>query len=186
MWPAQDPGKTPRLWTDTSWAAWRAAHPATRVLSLDTGHSRDYGSGAVYAEYFASPELMFPTRVDEARLKGKDYVFGIRDVAAAKAWPLAAFEGGRVINDRIGQRDIVLIGDSATRSVRAYDRGGRTFEATGDASRLDGPGGQWTLAASALVGPDGTRLDRLPGHVAYWFAWEGYMGVESELYQVPE
>ena len=53
---------------------------------------------------------------------------GIRDVAAAKAWPLAAFEGGRVINDRIGQRDIVLIGDSATRSVRAYDRGGRTFE----------------------------------------------------------
>ena len=171
----------------TSWAAWRAAHPTTRVLSLDTGHRRDYGSGAVYAEYFASPELMFPTRVDEARLKGKDYVFGIRDVAAAKAWPLAAFEGGRVINDRIGRRRVVLIGDAATRSVRAYDRGDRTFEAgIGDAA-LRGPGGGlWRVEEAALVGPDGTRLERLPGHVAYWFAWDGYMGVESELYQAPE
>ena len=171
----------------TSWAAWRAAHPATRVLSLDTGHSRDYGSGAVYAAYFASPELMFPTRVDETRLKGKDYVFGMRDVAAAKAWPLAAFEGGRVINDRIGRRDIVLIGDAATRSVRAYDRGDRTFEAGIGDGALRGPdGGLWRIEESALVGPDGTRLDRLPGHVAYWFAWDGYMGVESELYQAPE
>ena len=171
----------------TSWAAWRAAHPATRVLSLDTGHSRDYGSGAVYAAYFASDELMFPTRVDETRLKGKDYVFGMRDVAAAKAWPLAAFEGGRVINDRIGRRDIVLIGDAATRSVRAYDRGDRAFEAGIGDGALRGPdGGLWRIEESALVGPDGTRLDRLPGHVAYWFAWDGYMGVESELYQAPE
>ena len=171
----------------TSWAAWRAAHPDSRVLSLDTGHSRDYGSGAVYAEYFASDELMFPTRVDEARLKGKDYVFGIRDVAAAKAWPLAAFQGGRVINDRIGQRRVVLVGDAATRSVRAYDRGDRAFEAgIGDAA-LRGPGGElWRVEEAALVGPDGTQLDRLPGHVAYWFAWDGYMGVESELYQPPE
>ena len=166
----------------TSWAAWRAAHPDSRVLSLDTGHSRDYGSGAVYAEYFASDELMFPTRVDEARLKGKDYVFGIRDVAAAKAWPLAAFQGGRVINDRIGQRRVVLVGDAATRSVRAYDRGERALEAgIGDAA-LRGPGGElWRVEEAALVGPDGTQLDRLPGHVAYWFAWDGYMGVESEL-----
>ena len=26
------------------------------------------------------------------------------------------------------------------------------------------------------------RLLRLPGHMAYWFAWEGYLGAESELY----
>ena len=168
----------------TSWADWRAAHPETGVLSLDTGHRRDYGSGVVYAEYFASPDLMFPTLVDEARLKGKDYVFGIRDVAAAKAWPVKAFRGGKVINDRIGARPIVLIGDAATRSVRAYDRGDRTFEADGNGLR--GPGGLWRVEEAALVAPDGTRLDRLPGHVAYWFAWDGYMGVKSELYEAPE
>ncbi len=49
-----------------------------------------------------------------------------------------------------------------------------------------GMGALWRVEEAALVGPDGTRLERLPGHVAYWFAWDGYMGVESELYQAPE
>jgi hypothetical protein len=26
------------------------------------------------------------------------------------------------------------------------------------------------------------RLARVPGHIAYWFAWDGYLGVESALY----
>tara|TARA_B110000305_G_C19170848_1_gene507193 strand:+ start:456 stop:758 length:303 start_codon:yes stop_codon:yes gene_type:complete len=44
----------------TSWAEWKKKHPQTKVLSLDTGHSRDYASGAVYNSYFSSPDLMFP------------------------------------------------------------------------------------------------------------------------------
>ena len=168
-----------------TWAKWRAAHPASRVLSLDTGHQRDYGSGAVYAEYFASPDLMFPTRADESRLRQKDYVFGIREVGAAKAWPLAAFEGGAVINDTIGSRAVVLIGDAATRSVRAYARRDHRFEAAADDHRLQGPDGLWQVTEEALIGPGGARLDRVPGHIAYWFAWDGYLGVQSELYEAP-
>ena len=38
------------------------------------------------------------------------------------------------------------------------------------------------LEEDALIGPAGERLGRLPGHVAYWFAWDGYMGVQSSLY----
>ncbi|MDJ0943636.1 MAG: DUF3179 domain-containing protein [Kiloniellales bacterium] len=166
----------------TSWGRWRARKPETRVLSLDTGHSRDYGSGVVYHDYFASPNLMFPALVDQTRLKQKDYVFGIRSVGAAKAWPVTAFGEGRVINDRVGQQEVVLIGDARTRSVRAYARDGRRFEASVDRGRLSGPGGLWRLEEDALVGPDGTRLPRIPGHIAYWFAWDGYLGVESELY----
>ena len=30
------------------------------------------------------------------------------------------------------------------------------------------------------------RLARVPGHISYWFAWDSYLGVESELYQAPE
>ena len=168
--------------TITSWARWRARQPETRVLSLNTGYSRDYGSGVVYRDYFASPNLMFPALVDQTRLKQKDYVFGIRTFGAAKAWPVAAFGEGRVINDRVGQQEVVLIGDARTRSVRAYAREGRTFEAGVDRGRLSGPGGLWRLEEEALVGPDGTRLPRVPGHVAYWFAWDGYLGVQSELY----
>ncbi len=164
------------------WARWRESHPDTRVLSLDTGYRRNYGSGVVYAEYFASPDLMFPARVNETRLRQKDYVFGIRDVAAAKAWPLEVFTDGAVINDAVGSRDVVLIGDTGTRTVRAYERGGRTFAATAEGNALKGPGGLWKVEEEVIVGPDGTRLARVPGHVAYWFAWDGYMGVRSELY----
>jgi hypothetical protein len=152
------------------------------VLSLDTGHSRDYRSGVVYNEYFASPELMFPAAVrGDAPLQQKDYVYGIRDVGAAKAWPLAAFDGGAVINDAVGDRPIVLVGDAKTRTVRAYDRGDRSFAWTDQPDRVAGPGGLWQVREDALVAPDGTRLPRVPGSVSYWFAWDGYHGVESEL-----
>ena len=166
----------------SNWLRWRNSHPKTRVLSLDTGYRRDYGPGVVYADYFGSQDLMFPARVDESQLQKKDYVFGIRRVAAAKAWPLEAFTGGAVINDAVGLLNVVLIGDAETRTVRAYDRGGRLFEATAERSWLRGPGGLWGIEEEMLVGPEGTHLIRVPGHVAYWFAWDGYMGVESELY----
>ena len=166
----------------SSWLRWRNSHPKTRVLSLETGYRRNYGSGVVYADYFGSQDLMFPARVDESQLQKKDYVFGIRSVAAAKAWPLEAFTGGAVINDAVGLLDVVLIGDAETRTVRAYDRGGRLFEATAERNWLRGPGGLWKIEEGMIVGPEGTHLARVPGHVAYWFAWDGYMGVQSELY----
>ncbi len=166
-----------------SWAEWRTQNPRSLVLSLETGHNRDYGSGVVYRDYFASPELMFPAEVRAgAPLQPKDYVFGIRDVGAAKAWPLTAFAGGAVINDSVGQRKVVLVGDEATRTVRAYDRGALSFAWNDREKRVEGPDGLWQVREDALIGPDGTRLPRVPGSISYWFAWDGYLGVRSELY----
>lgn len=165
------------------WVRWFERNPETQVLSLDTGHIRDYGSGVVYEKYFASPNLMFPTRVDETRLRQKDYVFGIRTFGAAKAWPITAFEGGRVINDRVADLQLVLVGDRLGRTVRAYDSQGRSFEKGSAPDRLISGGETWKLTEEALVGPDGTSLPRVAGHVAYWFAWDGYLGTRSEFYQ---
>ncbi len=168
----------------TSWGRWRARHPETKVLSLETGHQRDYGSGVVYKDYFASDKLMFPAVVrDEQAVKRKDYVFGMIEPGVAKAWPLSAFSGGAVINDNIGARQIVLIGDQATRSVRAYDRGSLAFEPSSDPAVVNGPGGAWQVGEDFLTGPDGTRLPRLAGRLSYWFAWESYWGEKSELYR---
>jgi hypothetical protein len=62
----------------TSWEQWRALHPSTRVVALDTGFVRDYRPGVAYHAYFASPELMFPALVKDRRLSQKDLIFGIR------------------------------------------------------------------------------------------------------------
>ena len=170
--------------TITSWDRWRRRHPHTTVLSLDTGYRRDYGSGVVYRDYFASPDLMFPTIVrSEEHVRRKDYVFGIRMLGAAKAWPLNAFEAGSVINDQIGAKPIVLIGDADTRTVRAYNRGTDRFEAGDETNQLKGEGGEaWEIEEEFLVGPKGEQYGRIPGHVSYWFAWDSYLGVKSDLY----
>ena len=70
------------------------------------------------------------------------------------------------------------------RTVRAFYRAGYAFEKTNDPRRLKELSGEvWSLEEKFLVGPDGTRLARAPGHLSYWFAWDGYLGVRSELYQ---
>lgn len=169
--------------TITSWDEWQSRYPKTQVLSLDTGYTRNYGSGVVYREYFESIDLMFPVKVNEEQLLKKDYIFGIRDVGAAKAWPIDAFKGGAVINDVVGMRNIVLIGDADTRTVRAYDRQEQQFQAGPYENRLQGQGGLWSIHEEALIGPDGSPLLRVPGHISYWFAWDGYLGAKSELYR---
>jgi Protein of unknown function (DUF3179) len=158
----------------TSWQDWRTRHPDTKVLSLDTGHERDYTLGRPYGDYFASADLMFPVLVPDDRLAPKDYVFALRG-PSDKAWSLAAFEGGRVINDEASGEPLVLIGDAATRSVRAYDSGGRRFEATADPAVISAAGEDWRVEETALTGPGGQRLERLPGHIAYWFAWQDFI-----------
>ena len=171
--------------TITTWKAWRTANPDTKVLSLDTGFKRDYGSGVVYADYFASAELMFPAFVrDESKVKRKDYVFGIRELDVARAWPLAAFEKEKVINDAFAKRPIVLIGNAKTRTVRAYERGGNTFAEAQDEAGLKSGNDLWQVSEDALIGPGGEKLDRIAGHLAFWFAWDGYLGERSTTYGV--
>lgn len=166
----------------TSWGEWRSRHPETKVLSLETGYQRPYVPGLPYGEYFANPELMFPAVVRDHRLQPKDHVFGIRTEEGAKAWPIAAFEDRTVINDAVGSIDIVLIGDTATRTVRAYEAQGRDFVPGADTESLASGGDAWRITEDGLIGPAGETLPRLPGHVAYWFAWAGYLP-EAELYQ---
>ena len=145
------------------------------MLSIETGHKRNYLPGAAYGEYFTSDRLMFPARIADRRLAAKDYVFVLRLEDGEKAWPLTNFSGGKVIADRVGMLDVVLVGDQTGRTVRAYRANGRTFAAVpGDPSRLDSDGESWRIEEAALVGPDGARLARLPGHVAFWFAYSGF------------
>ena len=83
--------------------------------------------------------------------------------------------GGRVINDTLGDFEVVLIGEAGTRTVRAYRGGGHIFRAsaTGPGSVV-AAGQSWRIEEDALVSVGGERLARLPGHIAFWFAWSGF------------
>lgn len=51
--------------------------------------------------------------------------------------------------------------------VRAFRRGLRTFRE----GLIDQDGVAWKLTEDALISPGGDRLQRLPGHLAFWFGW---------------
>jgi hypothetical protein len=89
-----------------------------------------------------------------------------------------------VINDTAGLKNVVLIGDAAGRTVWTYERGDREFTAGLDGGSLSWPGGMWKVSEDALIGPGGERLGWVAGHIACWFAWDGYLGNRSELYQI--
>lgn len=161
--------------TISSWGEWRRLHSDTQVLADETGFERDYRPGAPYARYFASDALMFPALVRDNSRAPKAYVFVLRITGAERAWPLELFNNNTVINDRVGVIDIVLVGNALTRTVRAYRRGKERFSSGSPLDALiDSAGVRWTITEDALTAPDGRTLARLPGHVAYSFAFDSY------------
>jgi hypothetical protein len=165
----------------TRWRLWREAHPDTKLLSLDTGHKRDYSPGKPYGDYFSGPAMMFPANVTDWRLQPKDYVFAVRLPEGRKAWPLKSFAGGRIVNDAVGSVGVVLIGAAISESVRAYRRDGRTFTAGAKPEEVTADGKTWKVTEDALLGPSGEKLARVPGHNAFWFAWQNYFGGDATL-----
>ncbi len=169
----------------TTWSDWKSRNPRTTVLSLETGFARNYDSGFVYHRYFTSPNLMFPASVgDESVVARKDYIFGLRNIAGSKAWPLEVFGDKPIINDKVGRQSVVLIGDITSRSVRAYERdANEVFELMADNSLVTNET-VWEVQESFLVSADGkSKRARVAGHLAYWFAWDSFVGLSSELYQ---
>jgi hypothetical protein len=168
----------------TTWKEWRAAHPDTVVLDLHTGHRRDYAPGRPYGTYFKSPDTMFPASPRSSLLQTKEYVLAVRIGAERKAFPLEGFRREPVVNDRVGQTPVVVIGRPETRSGRAYERGSVVFRAGRDPGELreTGTGASWRVEEERLVDPaTGRRLPRVGAHVVYWFGWYAFYP-ESDVY----
>lgn len=165
---------TPLHVVTTTWSAWKARHPRTRVLSLDTGHQRDYAEGAAYRDYFATDRLMFNVPRLDDRLPNKAEVLALRFAAApAETLAIAAdfLLAHRVHHDRVGARAVVVLTD-ASGANRVYDPAELRF-VSWDGRRLlrDSAGRDWQVDEAGLLGPDGRRLPRLAAHRAFWFGW---------------
>ncbi|MBI4220532.1 MAG: DUF3179 domain-containing protein [Chloroflexi bacterium] len=174
--------------TTTTWSEWRAAHPDTRVLSLDTGYRRAYehhtDPQSAYYEYFNDPAVMFPVFQQDARLRDKDQVLALRLDGGQKAYLLEALTRNPVLNDTFAGREIVIVTDPSSRAARPYESGGHRF-VPGSSGRelLDERGLGWRVEEQALVeSRTGERLARLPSHTAYWFGWRAFYP-DTELFR---
>ena len=153
----------------TTWGEWRRRHPTTTVLSLETGHSRDYSEGAAYRSYFSTDKVMFSVPRLDDRLQNKDEVLAIRllefpdEQLAISADYLIDH---RLYHARVGSIDFVVLTDTSGAN-RVYETGGRQFVAWNDEDTVSEDGGTiWKVTESALIRDDGgERLRRLPAIV---------------------
>ena len=158
----------------TTWGEWKRRHPGTQVLSLDTGHRRDYGEGVAYHEYFATDRLMFNTPYNDQRLKNKDEVLALRfksNPHEQLAISAKYLKDKPVYMDRIGDQNILVLTDKSGGN-RVYDPGGVRFKSfDGNVTAIDETGKSWRLTESKLVSADNEALKRLPYSRAFWFGW---------------
>ena len=162
----------------TTCGEWRRTHPETTVLSLETGHRRDYAEGAAYRNYFSHDRLMFQVAETDDRLNNKDeVVVMLLADAAGTPRPLAIdvdlLRDNRVFQtEHAGQRLVVV----TTRhgANRVFDAGdGRFTGLRGDGLVVDDTGAGWRVTEDALVpeGGTGQPRPRVAAQRAFWFGW---------------
>ena len=158
----------------TTWKEWRQRHPGTQVLSLDTGHRRDYSEGTAYRDYFATDQLMFSVPTRDDRLPNKAEVLALRvPHAPGETLAIAAdFLASRpVYQGQIGALGFVVLTDGSGAN-RVYETAGVNFVGWDQmATARDDVGGNWAVGEAALTSTTGKALKRLPAHRAFWFGW---------------
>ena len=157
----------------TTWGEWKRRHPDSKVLSLDTGYSRDYGENVAYQQYFATDELMFSISTSDDRLKNKDEILALtfpNHTKATMAISASFLQDKPIYVDRLGTLDFVVLTDTSGAN-RVYETKDHTFTSYDqDVTLIDNAGRQWKLSEDKLQSGD-LELARLPAHRAFWFGW---------------
>ena len=176
---------------ETTWGYWKRLYPDTKVVSV-TGESRVQ---AVYTTYpydtyrSADSEPLFPTFPEleknaTGRLFGpKEITLGVRFGETAKAYPFPVMGNDAVINDTVAGNPIVVVYYAREQLAIPYSRTVATrtltFERVSSTDSLypfmlkdKETGTVWGLKGEAIAGPlRGERLEQVPAHNAFWFAW---------------
>ena len=165
----------------TTWGEWRTQHPATTVLSLDTGHRRDYSEGAAYRDYFSHDDLYFQVPGDDRRLKNKADVLTLRVRAAGGDVVPVAIDQRLLRREPVyplevaGRRFVVVTSRAGANRVFALGSSEVAFQngQPDDRTVIDGAGRAWRVTEEALVrdGDPGSAFPRVTAQRAFWFGW---------------
>ncbi|PWL38734.1 hypothetical protein DKG77_10840 [Flagellimonas aquimarina] len=159
----------------TTWAEWNKRHPDTKVLSLNTGHQRDYREGVAYKDYFATDDLMFTIPKIDRRLKNKDEILAIRLPDQTKeniAISSKFLKKNTIYSGKISTEQFTVFTDK-TGAHRVYKTKGKTFtHYDGQSTATDIIGNEWELKENELIDSNGQLLERLPSHNAFWFGYK--------------
>ncbi|MCH7842021.1 MAG: DUF3179 domain-containing protein [Chloroflexi bacterium] len=174
----------------TTWEQWLNLHPDTLVLDK----RGSYGSDTYEGYYRGGSAGIIGESNKDRRLPKKELVMGMVVSGFAKAYPFSAISQQTVINDHFAGEAVVITFEPTSESGAAFQRrlNGKTltFEPAqvraGVALMRDQETGSlWqVLTGQAVEGPlFGERLERLPSHYSFWFAWSDFHP-QTELYEL--
>ena len=157
----------------TTWGEWKRRHPDSKVLSLDTGYSRNYDEGVAYRQYFATDELMFSISTSDDRLNNKDEILALTfPQFSEETMAISArfLQNKPIYVNRLGSVEFVVLTDTsgANRVYEAKNHSFRSYDQ--DVTLIDSKGMKWSLSENELKSGD-LVLARLPAHRAFWFGW---------------
>jgi hypothetical protein len=113
----------------TTWGQWQKNEPLTKVLSTQTGYTRNYEQVA-YAQYLNSEKLMFPVANKSDRLSNKERVLGLQVGEKFKAYPYSVLKKKNLpIEDTFNGKKLWIHFDEKNNSARieAVDGGEVTY-----------------------------------------------------------
>ncbi len=109
----------------TSWNTWVENHPATQVLSKETGATRDYESSP-YGDYDSNEAVYFPVSASSKRFHPKERVLGISIEGKHKAYPFVELGKSvkKKITDNFANKKLTVEFDMENRDGRVLDETG--------------------------------------------------------------
>jgi len=184
-----------------SFKQFKDAYPSGVVLSKETGYERDYGINPYvgYDDIDQSP-FLYKEKID-SRLPPNEKVIAIKEDGLIKAYPYSITLKERVINDKLGEKQVVVFhGDGA---VSALDEGNiadskevgstgvfdpvvndktLTFKYENNFFIDSETGSKWDITGNAIEGElKGTQLKRIKHGDFFAFAWLAFKP-ETKIY----
>ena len=183
----------------TTWAAWKAAHPYTEVMSTEGGPEFD-----VFERYYATDRNgIHNLKPTDKRLYGKDVVLGLDIGGEAKAYSYPGLIEQPIVEETIGRTPVLVLQERASATAVAFSRAvsGRTLTfngqnknphrrsaegtASGEGEREDyepwliedtQTNSTWRAISGECIEGElkGDRMEMLPAMTGFWFAWSRF------------
>lgn len=183
-------GKKPNLVNvvETNWGTWKKLYPNTKVLSTDTGFSRNYANYP-YGDYKTNQDFfLFTATPSNDALPNKERIYAILNGDKSKVYQFSDFENGKVFKDEFNGKDYLIVGNEnlITAFELTSEHDDLNFEYDFNNSEVffkDNEGNKWSVFGKALEGSRvGQELKMTRSVVSFWFAIAAFYP-NPEIYQ---
>ncbi|RZN83509.1 MAG: DUF3179 domain-containing protein [Winogradskyella sp.] len=159
----------------TTWGEWKSRHPETTVLSLETGHKRNYGEGIAYKDYFSKDDVMFNVPNLDKNLKNKQSILAIKlPEITEKTIAISTdfLNKNTLYKNKLAEQNFVVLTDASGANRVYYSKDVEFASYDKKSSLVDKAGISWTLDENTLTSESGKTLKRLHSFNAFWFGWK--------------